>query len=214
MVRRERLEGRMRILTALICALFLPAPGSSSASETSYGAESVNEFTMEHALHADAASSEIPREDRIYDGLIGSWKARVVDYGDDGSKRESRGEWHFGYVLEGRAVQDVWISPPRAERSANVPAVGNRYGTSIRSYEPVEKRWHVTWINPVSGAIDLLVARRDGGDIVQEGRDDDGNTMRWVFTDIEDDSARWYAERSMDGGRTWRLEAEFFLRRD
>jgi uncharacterized protein len=204
----------MRIFAVLICAMLLAAAGSSSASKTSNGAESVNEFAMEHALHADAASSEIPREDRIYDRLIGSWKARVIDYDDDGSKREGRGEWHFGYVLEGRAVQDVWISPSRVERSTNASIVGNRYGTSIRSYDAVEKRWHVTWINPVSGAINLLVARRDGGDIVQEGRDDDGNTMRWVFTDIEEDSARWYGERSMDGGRTWRLDAEFFLRRD
>ncbi len=169
---------------------------------------------MEKALHSDAASPEISKKDRIYDWLIGSWKARVVDYTEDGSKRESRGEWHFSYVLEGRAVQDVWISPPCLERKEDTPKLGNRYGTSIRSFNPTDKKWYVTWINPVSGALNQLVARTEGGKIIQEGRDGDGNIMRWVFSDIKDTSARWYGERSMDGGETWNLEAEFFLDRE
>lgn len=169
---------------------------------------------MEQALRAETASPEIPERDRIYDWLLGSWKARVIDHDGDGSTRESSGEWHFGYVLEGRAMQDVWISPPRSERDARMSKIGNRYGTSIRSYHPVEKRWHVTWVNPVSGAINLLVARLEGDDIVQEGRDNEGNLMRWVFTDIEHDTAKWYGERSRDSGKTWTLEAEFFLQRD
>jgi len=37
--------------------------------------------------------------------------------------------------------------------------------------------------------------------------------IRWVFTDISAQSARWYGERSVDGGKTWQLEAEFFLQR-
>ena len=173
----------------------------------------LNSF-MENALHADGPSTELAKEDRLYDWLIGSWTARVVDYPGDGSKKENSGEWHFGYVLEGRAIQDVWISPPRSNRNADTPKSGNRYGTSIRAFHPTEKRWHVTWINPVSGALNLLVARRDGNDIVQEGRDDDGNLMRWVFTEIKKNSARWYGERSFDGGKTWKLEAEFFLTRE
>ena len=28
-------------------------------------------------------------------------------------QRRRNGEWHFGWVLEGRAIQDVWIVPPR-----------------------------------------------------------------------------------------------------
>lgn len=138
----------------------------------------------------------------------------AVDYLDDGSKRENTGEWHFAYVLEGRAVQDVWILPRRAQRNSNTPKEFNRCGTSIRSFHPIERKWEVTWINPVSGARDLLIARREGGDIVQEGRDPDGSLNRWVFTEIEPDSARWYGESSTDGGRSWKLGAEFFMTRD
>lgn len=174
----------------------------------------LSEPRMVKALIADGPSPEIPPEDRIYDWLIGSWSARVVDYPGDGRQLESTGEWHFARVLEGRAIQDVWISPPRTLRNRDTPKQGNRYGTSIRVYHVRERRWHVTWINPVSGVLNTLVGRKQGDSIIQEGTDDAGHPIRWIFTDAIRDLARWYGERSMDGGKSWTLEAEFFLRRD
>ena len=165
------------------------------------------------ALVASNPSSELGDAASIYAWLIGSWDVRTVDYQSDGKRHESTGEWHFSWVLEGRAVQDVWISPPRTQRNAALSKTGNRYGTSLRVYDSKISAWRVTWLNPVSGAHDELVGKRKGSDIVQEGRDADGNQMRWVFTDIKPDSFRWYGERSYDGGQTWRLEAEFFGKR-
>lgn len=168
---------------------------------------------IEDALHARGPSAELVNENRLYDWLIGSWDAHVLDYADDGTEQESNGEWHFGYVLEGRAIQDVWISPPRSQRDSTIPKTNNRYGTTIRFFHPDKRQWHITWINPVSGAINLLIARRQESDIVQEGQGAGDSLIRWVFTDIENNSARWYGEHSMDGGRTWKLESEFFLKR-
>jgi hypothetical protein len=165
------------------------------------------------ALACGQASPEIAAADRIYDPLIGSWHARVLDYGSDGSVRENRGEWHFARVLEGRAVQDVFITPPCSQRSESTPKLGNRYGTSIRFFHPMERRWHVLWVNPVSGALNHLVARVDGRRIVQEGRVGDGALIRWSFSDLTQSTARWTGERSTDDGVTWRLEVEFFLSR-
>jgi hypothetical protein len=172
-----------------------------------------SDLTIQSALHADTPSPEIPERDHIYDWLIGSWNVRVVDYLDDGAHRVSTGEWHFGWVLEGRAIQDVWISPPRSKRGKNPSKPGNRYGTTLRFYHPEDKKWHVTWINPVSGAHDMLVATKVDDNLVHEGRDKAGTLMRWVFTQITGRTARWYAERSFNGGKTWILEAEFFLER-
>jgi uncharacterized protein len=168
---------------------------------------------MQNALLANGPSPKLTPEDRIYDWLLGSWSVRVVDYFDDGSQRENTGEWHFSYVLEGRAIQDVWISPPRSQRDAGMPKECNRYGTSVRAFRPNDRKWDVTWINPVTGTRDLLIGRQDGNDIVQEGRDAEGHLIRWVFTDIAKNSARWYGESSTDGGKTWKLGAEFFLSR-
>lgn len=159
------------------------------------------------------ASSELSNDERLYDRLIGSWNARVIDYDADGSQTETAGEWHFSYTLDGRAVQDVFIVPARPERTPEIPKIRNRYGTSVRSFHPTLRKWTITWINPVTGAHNILIAQKDGGDIIQNGRDADGSWMRWGFTDIKNDSARWYGERSRDEGETWQLEAEFFLTR-
>ena len=180
---------------------------------TSALAQQVKVSQMLKALTSPGPSAEISKLDCPYGWLIGGWHARVVDYRDGGSPIVSEGEWHFSWVLEGRAVQDVWIAPVRGQRSSIPPEFPNRYGTSIRSYDYQRRQWRVTWINPISGAYDVLWARRAGADIVHEGIDNQGRRMRWVFTDIRADSARWYGERSADDGETWKLEAEFFLKR-
>jgi hypothetical protein len=124
-----------------------------------------------------------------------------------------RAEIHFARVLEGRAVQDLWIVPPRSERSPGMSRVRNRYGTTIRVFDAAQKIWRVTWLNPVSGVETHLVGRSDGDDIVQDGTAADGSLMRWSFRDITDSSFHWVAQRSADGGRTWLPDTEFFAKR-
>jgi hypothetical protein len=170
-----------------------------------------------HGRFAEALVSAAPAADLgeaadVYSWLVGSWEAEVIDFRDDGPPLRQRGEWHFSWILEGRAMQDVWIVPPRGER-AGAPAPGNRYGSSLRVYDPEEDVWRVIWINPVTGAENHLVGRREDEEVVQIGRDDDGRLMRWRLTDIERDAFRWLGESSPDDGRTWRLEAEFRGRR-
>ena len=71
----------------------------------------------------------------------------------------------------------------------------------------------MTWINPVSGVTNTLLGRQRGDDIVQEGQDTDGSLIRWSFAEITPRSFRWRGKLSTDGGRTWRLAAEFRGRR-
>lgn len=149
----------------------------------------------------------------LYDPLLGSWAVDVIDHDTGGPPRTSTGEWHFAWVLEGRAIQDVWISPPRASRGRGLPTQGNRYGTTLRVYDPETDVWHVTWINPVSVVRNTLVGRKHGDEIVQEGTDTDGSLIRWIFSDLTPTSFRWRGEASSDSGKTWRLAAEFFGRR-
>jgi hypothetical protein len=42
--------------------------------------------------------------------------------------RQRPGEIHFGWVLEGRAVQDIWIRPKR-------PVPSTMYGTTLRVFD-------------------------------------------------------------------------------
>jgi hypothetical protein len=120
---------------------------------------------------------------------------------DDGSRHEGLGEIHFGWVLEGRAIQDVWILPDIF------------YGTTLRLYDPGLDAWHILWSDPVRQFYTRQIGRARGRDIVQEGRNDSGEAVRWSFTDIAPDSFRWLGERSTDGGSDWQLQAEFRARR-
>jgi hypothetical protein len=162
-------------------------------------------MTMMQALAAAGRAPEIPPEHDIYGWLVGSWQLDVVRYGTDVSDRGIRGEAHFGWVLEGRAVQDVWIM--QAE------SIVNTYGTTFRMWDPALGAWRVTWTNPISGRRDVLIGRKHGPDLVQIGTHGDGTPIRWIFTDITADSFRWLGEALNPDGNTWKLEAEFLGRR-
>jgi hypothetical protein len=190
---------------ALGMAVFLLLGGAMERSNEGW--------PLREVLATDGPRPDIP-DQALYGQFVGHWEVDVFDYASDGSRRAAHGEWHFAWVLEGRAIQDVFVVPTRAERpQGEQPTRGNRYGTTLRVYDPALRAWRITWINPVSGALNTLVARCQDGTIVQEGRDQDGELMRWSFSEITPDSFRWRGEASRDDGRTWRLAAEFFARR-
>lgn len=161
------------------------------------------------SLISDNASDEIAGNN-IYDWLIGSWNVEAVDYLENNEILKSQGEWHFAYVLEGRAVQDVWIAPKRSLRTPKLKQPRIRYGSSIRYFDAESKKWCVYWFNPVSSTVSKLYGWKDKGNIVQEGTDEDGNIMRWTFQNITNKSIHWKGEISTDNGETFTLQAEFF----
>ena len=143
-------------------------------------------------LAAVGRSTEIPEADDVYGWLIGSWALEVLWYAAvEVADRHIRGEVHFGWVLEGRAVQDVWIMPPLAERVGDLDKTNNMYGTTIRVWDPSIHAWRITWINPVSGHREEQIGRRSGKDVVQVGARSNGVPTRWRYTEITPDSFHW-----------------------
>jgi hypothetical protein len=164
---------------------------------------------MHAMLGASARSPEIPEAMDLYGFLIGSWKLDVVGYDDDGKIIRTAGEAHFAWVLEGRAVQDVFVNPRRSDRGPDSPRFANWFGTTIRIYDPTIQAWRVNWFNPHDGIRAELIGRRRGQDIVQEGKFPDGTPIRWTFSEITENSYRWLGERLERDGKTWRLQVEF-----
>jgi len=165
------------------------------------------------ALHAADAAPERGQAMDLYAWLIGSWDLEVVEFLADGSQRKRPGEWHFDWVLEGRAIQDVWIVPPRGARHGDAVANSNRYGTTLRVYDPRMEAWHIQWTDPVSQTYLSMIGRKDGDAIVQIGRNADGHMVRWSFSEITAASFLWRGEVSADEGRSWRTVVEFTARR-
>ena len=165
------------------------------------------------ALSAPARAADIDATDDLYGWLIGSWDMDVLHYRVDLGNVRRRGEIHFGWVLEGRAVQDVWIMPPCREHHAGLTAADTMYGTTLRVWDPTLRAWRVTYMNPLTGQRDELIGRRVGNDLVQIGTHANGTPIRWNFTDITRDSFRWTGVALAQDGVTWTLEAEFHARR-
>ena len=165
-------------------------------------------------LAAPGRSPEIPEAMDVYGWLVGSWDLDVRRYrGVDVAGRGLEGEVHFGWVLEGRAIQDVWIMPRRSERTGSEEKTQNMYGTTFRMWDPTIQAWRITWKNPTAGHYEEQIGRRIGSDIVQIGARANGTPTRWTFTEITPDSFRWLGDALEPDGKTWRLEAEFRARR-
>ena len=149
----------------------------------------------------------------LYGRFVGSWRADIDYYPPDGEPaRHAEGEWHFGWVLEGRAIQDVWIFPARAE-GGSPAAPWYFYGTTLRWYDPAIDAWHITFTEATRPFEILQIGRDVGPDIVQMGEEQDGIARRWRFVDITDRSFRWIGEMTRDKGATWMLEMEMRARR-
>jgi hypothetical protein len=171
---------------------------------------------MSEMIEALAADGPLPGRAgklSLFGQFVGTWDAEISFFGLDGKAPEQRhaGEWRFGWVLEGRAIQDVLTSPLPEERANGAETV--EYGTTLRFYDARIDAWRVTWIAPPFGRVVNLIGRPDGDDILLEGRAPNGELVRWSFSEITSESFRWQGRVSTDEGRTWALAEEMRLRR-
>jgi hypothetical protein len=165
-------------------------------------------------LAAPGRSPGIPESADVYGWLVGSWNLDVLYYNAvDVSAQKIKAEAHFAWILEGRAIQDVWIMPRCSDRTPNMGIANNMYGTTLRSWDPATQAWRIRWTNPVTGHREDQVGRRLGDDIVQVGARPDGTATRWRFTEITPNSFHWIGEALEPDGKTWKLEGEFLAKR-
>jgi hypothetical protein len=145
------------------------------------------------------------RQARLFDWIVGTWEVDYTTIKDDDSREKATGQLIAGWVLDGRALQDLWIwtEPGETQR---------RMGTTIRFYDAERKAWRVTWVSPSAKAVTLLDGSGEAGRIVLAG-DTGTRKLRWTFFDITDDGFRWHGEHSRDGGATWRLREDHRMRR-
>jgi hypothetical protein len=173
--------------------------------------EALRNLKFPAALLASGRSAEIPEAADAYGWLVGSWELECLHY--RGASVSIPGEAHFAWVLEGRAVQDVWIMPGRAARAAESDRSDNMYGTTLRVWDSSIQAWRIYWRNPVHNHFEDQIGRWSGEEVVQVGVRVDGTPTRWRFTEITHDSFHWLGEALQPDGRNWKLEGEFRAKR-
>jgi hypothetical protein len=171
--------------------------------------------SFHRVLHADGPAPERKTKLGLFAWLVGDWEFEITAILEDGSTHAGRGEIHAGWILQGRAIQDVWMIPRLEERRPGIeqlPGAGNWYGTTLRIYDPNLDAWRILWSDPATDVFTQQTGRARGPDIVQEGPDPRGGSMRWTFSEIEPRSFHWTAERTVDH-RDWRKEVDIHARR-
>lgn len=158
------------------------------------------------ALGANGPAQDLLGKADIFGWLVGAWDLEVLDSESEGMHRVNEGEWHFAWVLEGRAIQDVLIAPRLAQRRNCAPIRGNRYGTGLRLYDTTKNRWRGFWIDPLQATVEMLHIEKLSDEIVETGE----NT-RSVFSTIARDSFRYSIRKMRDG--MWKKIAEISARR-
>ena len=153
-----------------------------------------------HPEHAEKLSQ--------FGQFVGDWdilECRSLE--DDGTWSISRGKVHWRWILEGRAVQDVWTTiDEKTQRSVPI-------GTTLRFYDPKLDAWQSTWISPVQGVVRPFIGRLVGSEIVLEGKNARGNPIRWIFSEITPTSFRWRGEELRNPPSGWVLYEEMRIRR-
>lgn len=141
------------------------------------------------ALCSNEKSEKIPEAYDYFGGLIGEWAIEWNDHLDDSVPRRVKGEWIFSRVLEGTAVQDLFIVPSRAERS-NDPQPDAEYGTTLRIYNPQTMAWDIFY--GCTGSAFRLTAVKTGEEVVLT--ENSMGEMRYVFSEITADTFKWRKE--------------------
>jgi len=167
---------------------------------------------MIEALQADGPFPEYADKLMLFGRLVGSWDIEGRFFDEQGNVvREATGEWHFGWVLEGRVIQDVIITPPRDGREPGQQS--KAYDSAIRAYDPRSGEWRVTVVAPVYGATVNLIAREHDDAIWLEGIGPEDKPIRWTFSEFSDERVLWQGFVSTDDGSTWVREEEIILNR-
>ena len=163
------------------------------------------------ALHVTGPAGEHAGKLMLFGRFVGSWHLEWAGTDPDGQPATMSGELHFGWVLGGRAVQDIWVVPGRGQPGEGQPPLAF-HGSTIRFYDPAIDAWRSTWIEPVNGRVRRFIGRPSGDGIVLLSDEEDPQ-LRWHFTDITADSFTWRAEISRDGGATWHFDEQMLATR-
>lgn len=162
-------------------------------------------------LVSDGPYEPLAEELSSFGRFVGSWSLSWSRPEDDAAPTEVPGELHFGWVLGGRAVQDVWIVPGTETGKAGQ----GRYafwGSTIRFFDPRLGAWRSTWVEPVTGRVRTFIGRSVGDEMHLVSTDGEP-FLRWRFTEVDNDRFVWLGEYSSDEARTWHLEEQMVATR-
>jgi hypothetical protein len=144
-----------------------------------------------------------PPETAQWGQLAGAWDCTIPSTAADGTVREGKATWTWSYIIDGYAVQDIYVGH-RTDGRADF------YGTGVRTYHPELKKWEIMWTANTTpegetSKMTLFEATYQNEQIVMKYVEGDPE-WRVVFFDITDDSFEWMNEPSGQRMRCERVD--------
>jgi len=191
-----------------LCWISVAGSGAAASDKSRNVPATDSRLDMVTALQAMGPHPSLGDQAKVFGRLVGTWDVEYTDFSRNGKVTHRSGEFMVGWVLDGRAIQDFWIVYPSGARKER------EVYTDLRYYDPESRSWPATFIDPEHASVARFTGGAVGDDrIVLDTRDFDGTDTRWSINDIRPDSFVWREEESLDGGKTWRLQAEHHMKR-
>jgi hypothetical protein len=188
-------------------ALWLITSGLLSSLSADSGATNPP-LDVTTALKATSPHPALGDQAQVLGRIIGTWDVEYTDFAKDGTATHRTGEFIVGWIMDGQAIQDLWIVNPSGTRKER------EVYTDLHWFNAKTRTWHATFVDPEHGSVAKFAGGPVGNDrYVLETSDLGSKQTRWSFNDIRADSFVWRDEASNDDGKTWKLQSEYKMKR-
>jgi hypothetical protein len=190
----------------LLASVLLSLVGCDAQVATAPEANS--RLAIATALEASGPHPSLSDQSQVLGRLVGTWEVEYADFMKDGTTLHRTGEFLVGWIMDGRALQDLWIVDPWGKHK------DREIYTDVHYFDAKSRTWHATFVDPQDGSVARFTAGEVGKDrFVLESKELDSGETRWSFNDIRPDSFIYRDEGSNDGGKTWKLRSEYRMKR-
>ena len=203
---------KTRQVTRLAVLLCIAAMGSAHAATKGIKADPAPNSRQVpdviSALVAAGPHASLGDQAKVLEQLVGTWDVEYRDILKDGREQRRSGQFIMAWVLDGRAIEDVWIVEPLENQQER------EVYAAIQYFDSKTRSWPMVFIDPEHASTAKLTggATLDGRMVLQTS--DLGRPQnRWSFTVAGPDSVVFRDEFSSDGGETWKLLSEDHLKR-
>jgi hypothetical protein len=182
--------------------------GEAAQRERNTTAPADPRLDMVAALQAMSPHSSLGDQANVFGRFVGTWDVEYTDFSKDGKESHRAGELIVGWIMDGLAIQDLWIVYPSAGRE------NREVYTDVRYFDPKSRTWSAAFIDPEHASVARFTGGPIGDDRIELDTQDFGHKeTRWSFNDIRPDTFVFRDEESVDDGKSWRLQSEYHMKR-
>ncbi|MEO0572505.1 MAG: hypothetical protein AAF039_12430 [Bacteroidota bacterium] len=155
---------------------------------------------IEQKLFSKDLHQSIPKNRDVFGKFVGQWELLLTITDSFDTSSQYKGEWHFDRILQGRAIQDIWMIPGLANNESDE---FHEYGTTIRTFNPKTNRWKAVWVGPIQNQFFVFDITDSDEAIILTETKNPKLEMKWSFYDISENSFQWKSEIKIKGSDRW-----------